>query len=274
MSLRSKSELTLRLGHRQVELALWQGRWWSRRCTLRLRAAGSGRAALDMALARAQAHLSAQGADLPARADLVIDDDCVYYALVEAGWRWPQARAQAEAHFAEVFGPEAPELEMTLAPGGRHWIAAALEAAVIDPWLAALDERGIETGRIGVALLEDLAARPAIGAGLIVLLREQGALVLGLQRGALVRLEWLRLDWHDSAVLQTRLAAQQTPDLDDGLVLLPDNPAQHALLEPLARSLGWQLRPARLALQPADGAALIELNLEATATAAGQGVAA
>ena len=129
-----KSELRLRIGHEHCDLGLWQGAPWRRGCDLRLRGVGSGRAGIDAALNQ----LAAQDIELPTRAQLTLDDDCVYYALLEAGLRWTDAQSRAARHFHEALGRSDLQIELVLAPGGKYWLAAAVPEADLDVWLDAL----------------------------------------------------------------------------------------------------------------------------------------
>lgn len=253
MSLPWKSELHLRLGHERCELSLQQGWPWRRERLWAGTGQGVGRAAVDDALGQ----LAATGADLPARAHLVIEDDCVYYALLPAGLRWAEAHERAERHFADALGTSALQVELALAPGGQDWIAAAIASSDFDAWLDALEERQIEAGRIRLALLEDLGRVrrhiPA-DADVIALVRDQGSTVLQMERGRLSGLSWERIDWHEPALLLQRLAACRSEGSIGSGCLLPASAAQQAALDQPGRQAGWLVLPA-LAQILAGGAA-------------------
>lgn len=238
-----KSELRLRVGHEHCDLGLWQGAPWKRECVLQLRAPGTGRAGIDAALGQC----AASGADLPEQARLVIDDDCVFFALLEAGLRWSDARERAERHFNEALGLPDLQIELALAPGGRHWIAAAMAGADLDGWLDALDERQIMVTSVRLALLEDLQqVRRQLDpdTAVLAMVREHGAMVLGLDRGGLDRMSWERVDWHDAAELLARLGAQRQDGAATTACLIPATRAQHLALEMPGRQAGWQVLPA------------------------------
>lgn len=241
MSPLSKSELRLRIGHEHCELGLWQGLPWRLGCVQQVQGQGSGRAGIDAALAQ----LAGDGVLLPSRARLVIEDDLVYYTLLPAGLNWGDVHARAERYFDEALGLPDLQVEVALAPGGQFWIAAALPGAELDPWLDALEERQIEVASLRLALLEDLRRLRRLvapEATTLALVREHGALVLGLEGGVLERLSWERLDWHDVGVLLGRLNALRGPAM--GGCLVPTSRAQHLALDLPGRESGWQVLPA------------------------------
>jgi hypothetical protein len=243
VSLLSKSELRLRIGHEHCDLGLWQGLPWRRSCVQQVRGQGSGRAGIDAALAQ----LATAGTALPQHARLVIEDELVFYTLLPAGLGWGDVMARAERYFDDALGLPELQIELALAPGGRHWIAAALPGAELDPWLDALEERQIEVVSLRLALLEDLQQvrrQIAPDTSALALVREHGALVLGLDGGAIDRLSWERIDWHDTPALLTRLGALRGSAAQQAGCLVPTTRAQHAALDLPGRQSGWQVLPA------------------------------
>lgn len=244
-----KSELHLRIGHEHCDVGVWEGPPWRRECVQQLRGAGTGRVGMDAVLGL----LAASGAEMPKRAQLMIEDELVFYTLLPAELNWSGVQERAARYFSEALGMPDLQIEVALAPGGRHWIAAALPGAELDQWLDALEERQIEVRSVRLALLQDLqqvARQLAAHTDVLALVRDHGAMVLRLSDGGLDRMRWERVDWHDAVELLSRLGAERPDDRLHTACLLPATPTQHAALDLPGRQAGWQVLPALSSVVP------------------------
>lgn len=244
MSPRLRSELRLRLGPRGCVAGLW-ARGWSGRPVAALSMGGeSAPAALQAAL---QA-LRDAGHALPRAALLVLEDECLYHALLPLQGRWRDAPALARAHFAQALGEAGLHVALRLAPGGRGWLAAAVEADWLQALQDVLAQEGVALRSLRPALGEDLWRRRAElprGDGVLALLRQQGLQLLALRAGALEQLSWERCAVDEPGTVQARVRAFSARlGLEDaGACVLPVDAWQHARLQPLAQAQGWRLLP-------------------------------
>jgi len=285
------SFLQVRLGARHIEIEerlderTLADRWlalWGRRaaggaaCLRRCSQAVAGPAVLPTLLAR----LASGGEGLPRRARLCLGDDLIYTLLLDAEPgrldSLAAARAEAQRSVAQTTGLDALQVEATLLPGGRAWLACAVEIAVLDAALDALAAQGIEVDEVAVALLDDLRAladRLPEDLGSVALLRPAGVTVLGFEAGRLVAVEWEPLAAADDAgvgsdgeALFARLLPYRRPATEWplGAVGVPqfagaqerrggrsawlavERPGQRRALEAAARRAGWGLLPERL----------------------------
>lgn len=269
MSLRWKSELEVRLGAQHCEVTLVDRSIWSgaRQPPTWVRADGAGPVAIHAAIAQ----LEVPAARLPRRARVVLGDDLMYFCAVDAGSGLaetePQARAQAEALLAQALDTTTLQIEVSLLPGGRTWLAAAVDIGVLDQALDALLYHRIDASRVSPAVLDDFAAvQQLLPAEVctLALLREQGASLLGFEHGRLSAVEWAHVDWRERESLFERLGAyagppgtwpssnaaeqSQPPGAHAGRTrfLLPDSPRQEAALGGAARDHGWVMLSARM----------------------------
>ena len=246
MSLRQKSELRLHLGSAHCKAALWRKRWRAR-CLARVQLFGRTVANLDQAIGA----LVAAGHRLPTAATLVVEDELVYLAAVPASVDWSQARASAAEYFAATTGLEDLLVQASLAPGGRCWLAVAMDAALVKSWREALESRDIELRHLRVGLFEDLdqlyAAESLHDDGALVLLRREGATFLTLRAGAIIDIGWERCEVDEGADLLARVRAHRqrhervTPAAQWQVSVLPSDADQQAAVTALAMAQGWRL---------------------------------
>lgn len=245
MSLRQKSELRLHLGSAHCKAALWRTRWRAR-CLARVQLFGRSVASLDQAIDA----LVAAGHRLPTTATLVVEDELVYLAAVPANVDWRQARASAADYFAATTGLGDLLVQASLAPGGRCWLAVAMDATLVKGWREALENRGIELRHLRVGLFEDLdllCAAESLHDGALVLLRREGASFLTLRAGAITDIGWERCQVDEGADLLARVRAHRqrhervTPAAQWQVSILPMNADQQAVVAALAMAQGWRL---------------------------------
>jgi hypothetical protein len=254
VSLLLKSELRLRLGPRGCDAGLWSA-------GLSARCVGRASSADDADIEQVLDALAAQGHDLPRSAKVCVEDEFLYYALLPAAGRWRAAQARAREHFAAASGDHHLLVETSLLPDGRSWVAVAIGTGLVDRVRSSLAARDVELRGLSAALLDDLAAlrgEHALELGVIVLLRSEGATMVGLQDGVLADIAWERCDLAEPESIATRVRgyrarfAQQVglPHAagDLPVLALPANAAQQALLGPVALAQGWRV------LSPASGA--------------------
>lgn len=257
-----KNELRLRVGPQACEASLWRA-GWPARCTGSATARGGAGVALEQALGS----LTAAGHELPRRASLCADDEFLYYATLPANGSFNDSVAQARAHFTAMLDADDWLVLTHLAPCGRIWLAVAIAAELVDGWRATLAERGVELRHVRAALFDDiwrLRAELPKGEGLVVLLRREGVMMVGLRQGAIVDIAWERCAVDDAAVLRARVqgyrelqafevaASSEDAELEQSsgqpLPLLLDLPvfvaaadaAQQAEVATLAAGQGWQ----------------------------------
>ncbi len=238
MSLLWKSELRLHLAPHHCDAAVWvrqrRGWRWSAELKTQVRGQGSGRGAVEAALEA----LSLQGLEIPKRVRVLLGDDCLYFELmpVRAG-SWADVPKLALEHFAKALGHEALYVRHTMAPGGRFWLLAGMESALLDAWLAVLFERGLRPVSIQPEWMVDLARvqRRLPGAGVWAFVREHGVMLVSLSSAGLDDVIWHRLDWRQTDTLWQRLRPWAGPQA----FLITHHPAQYPLLAPQAREQGW-----------------------------------
>ena len=251
MSLRLKSELRLRLGPQHCDAAIWRSGWRSRP-SARMSVPGANGESLDSALDT----LVAEGHALPSRAALCVEDEYLYTLLLPASGAWSDANAAAHAQFAQMLGHEELLVRLSLAPCGTRWVGVALETDRLAQWRETLAARGIALEHVHPALLEDLAhlnpqLRDALpnGEGMLVLVRSEGASLIGLTPRSITHLEWERCDVTDAQQLGARIeahclqyaaASEQLPTV----CIVPCNGSQRLLLEDLCNQRGWKLKQA------------------------------
>jgi hypothetical protein len=247
VSLLSRSELRVRVAPDRCEIGVWSKGLFDARCEVRASAMGEGRRAMESALVE----VITAGKALPKRARVELSDDSVFYALLEAHMPLEQARLDAEHFFTDTLGLTDLDVEVALAPGGRHWIAVAVQSSSLDTWLEALDERNIQVLSIRPALLEDLRSVAKIidrWTQVLAVVRDQGVMVLQLDEGRLVGMDWERLDWRDPALVFERLGGWRTPAGESACVL-PSTREQHRLLDQPGRAAGWEVLASLESLQ-------------------------
>jgi hypothetical protein len=240
VSLLSRSELRVRVAPDRCEIGLWTtGLGQAPRRDAQASVQGEGRKAMESALVE----IITAGKTLPRRARIELSDDSVFYALLNADVPHEDALEDAEQFFTETLGLTDLDVEVALAPGGRHWIAVAVQVSALDAWLEALDERNIEVLSVRPALLEDLrTVAPIVDrwTHVLAIVRDQGVMVLQLDEGRLVGLDWERIDWHDATVVFERLNGWRTPG-GDAAALLPTTREQHRALDTAGRDAGWDI---------------------------------
>lgn len=253
MSLQLRNELRLRLGPRRCEAAIWRAGVQTR-CAGRASAEGGGIESIDSVLAA----LAAQGHRLPATASVCVEDEFLYFATLPATGSWSEANAEAIDYFDAMIGAEDLLVETSLAPCGTTWVAVAIDGARVDGWRAALAGHDIELRHVRAALLEDLwTVRSEVpdGSGLVALLRQEGATVVGLRDGCIANISWERCDLAELPSLGQRLmgcrarfvqAEGVDPAAPVPMLLVPQDGAQHRLVSPMAVERGWQLAGALL----------------------------
>ena len=142
-------------------------------------------------------------------------------------------------------------VDTTLAPCGSRWIAAAIDAVQVGAWRDALEARGIDLRSVRPALLEDLwSLRPHITLrdGLLVLVRSEGASMIGLRGNAVSEIAWERCDVADGVTLGERIdtalldrcTADEAPS-PVSVCLVPQHAEPLPALRELAQRRGWQL---------------------------------
>lgn len=197
--------------------------------------------------------LVAAGHALPSRAALCVEDEYLYALLLPASGTWGEVDAAARAQFAQMLGHAELHVRMSLAPCGTRWIGVALEAARLEEWRETLAARGIELLHVHPALLEDLAAlnaelREALPnqEGLVVLVRSEGASLIGMTKQSITHLEWERCDVTDAQQLGARIEAHRLQHAAaseelPAVCVVPCTGGQRLLLEDLCTEHGWKL---------------------------------
>ncbi|MEQ1686743.1 MAG: hypothetical protein ABL916_24080 [Burkholderiaceae bacterium] len=249
MSLLWKNELRLRVGPRHSEASIWRAGVQTR-CAGRARVAGHHQAAVEEVLGV----LVAEGHVLPDAASMCVDDEYLYYTTLPAGGSWDDAQAAAVDYFAEKVGEQNLLVETSLAPCGRSWVAVAIDAALVVGWRETLAVLDVRLGQVRAALFEDLWTLRddmSLDDGVAVVIRSEGAMLVGLHAGCITDLAWERCNVADpeaiaarvqgySARLSEQLGIAGTPG-ELPVFVVPADAAQHALIRPLASSLGWRL---------------------------------
>lgn len=257
MPLQLQNELRLRVGPQTCEASLWRAGWPARRTGAAIARGGVG-VALEQALGR----LIADGHELPRRASLCAEDEYLYYATLPASDLFGDSVAQARAHFTTLLDADDWLVLTQLAPCGRIWLAVAIAAELVDGWRVTLAERGVELRHVRTALFDDvwrLRAELPADDGLVVLLRREGAMMLGLRQGAIVDIAWERCAVDDAALLRDRVQGHRQrlsfelaehAELEQSsappvplilpVFVAPADAAQQTELTPLADGQGWR----------------------------------
>lgn len=246
MSLLLKNELRLRLGPQHCDAAIWRAGFRPRE-TGHTSVAGQNGESLEIALGT----LVADGHELPKHAALWVEDEYLYTLMLPANDSWNAANQSARTQFAQLLGHDDLKVQTSLAPCGTHWIAVALEAALLDQWRETLTARGIEVDQVRSALLEDLVSlREELRhhVGLAVLVRREGASIITLTAETLTHIEWERCDVTEPEQLAARIEAHALQHAQDAasemppaVRVVPFNAGQRALLEDMCAERGWTL---------------------------------
>ena len=262
MSLLWKNELRLRVGPRHTEASIWRAGVHTR-CAGRARVAGPHQPAVEEVLGA----LVAAGHELPDTASVCVDDEYLYYTTLPAGGSWDDAQAAAVDYFAEKVGDQNLLVETSLAPCGRSWVAVAIDAALVEAWRETLSARDVRLGQVRAALFEDLwTLRDDMSPddGVAVMIRSEGAMLVGLHAGCITDLAWERCNVADPEAIAARVqgySARLSEHLGIGgmpgelpVFVVPADAAQQALSRPLAGSLGWRVGAALFESETAESA--------------------
>jgi hypothetical protein len=202
-------------------------------------------------VARALAQLVAERVRLPRRAALVVADESLYYALLPADAAWGPGEANARRYFEGALALRKLHVAVTLSPCGRHWLAVAMEPAVLEAVTHALAPHGVALGGVGAALFEDLdtLGRRMPASGAVVMARDQGVVLLQREAGGWTDLAWERCDAWQAETVAARVdallyrhgrrsgaAARPSP-----VLLVAQRASQAARLAGLAGARGWDL---------------------------------
>lgn len=180
---------------------------WPRRVKASASATGRGPAAIQAALSAL--HLT-ETALLPAYTRLTVADEYVYYHLITDPRPEDAARREAERHFMQMLDRDDLCVQLSRLPGRRGWLAAAISKHDLQSWRRTLASAGLTLSHVHPALVEDLrqlSRQVTENAAVLVLLREQGAMMVRLEEGVLSELAWERFDPHDRLALNARLQA-------------------------------------------------------------------
>jgi hypothetical protein len=251
-----KNELRLRIGPQRCEASIWRAGVQTR-CAGRTQVRSRDDVAIDQALSA----LVADGHALPGAASVCVEDEFLYYTTLPAGGAWNDAHAAARDYFAELVDDENIFVETSLAPCGHNWLAVAINAGLVDGWRDALAGRDIELRHVRAALFEDLwTLRPDLPMddGVAVMMRREGATIIGLQAGRINNIAWERCEVDDPAALVARVHGYcaRLPQRDSAAVahepavfIVPADVAQQASITPLAAQLGWRVITSALQAQ-------------------------
>lgn len=203
MSRLPRTELRLRLSARRAQATLWRTGWGGR-CL-----AQHDFEPREDAVAEALRSFDDQGLGVPRQARICLDDGLLYFALLPALGPWRTAEGAARAHFAAQLGDEELIVACTLTPDGRRWLAVAVPAAVLQPLRDTLSQRSVALRELSAGLLDDLHThrRELPRDGVVGLLREEGAMLVGLRAGSVCTLAWERCEPTATAELDRRIAA-------------------------------------------------------------------
>jgi hypothetical protein len=189
-----------------------------------------------------------QGTALPSQACLLVPDEQVYLSLLPADTGWGRATQRAVDHFAESLGRQDLVVRVAALPGGRWWLAAALEPVDLQAWQRALESEGVALSNVQLGLLADLRAlAPQIAdRSVLAMLRDEGVLLVRMNEGSPVELRWERCDPHAHACIEQRIQAfLKSGEVEEvePLAMLCRTPAQHDRWLRLAQAHGWALLP-------------------------------
>ena len=182
-----RNELRLRLGPQHRAAEVWSGGLFPRLAGETAQP-GASTAPIDELVAT----LAAAGLELPRR--LGVRGGRVRLLRHPAGaGSWKEANAAAGEYFAGLLGDADLLVDTTLAPCGTRWIAAAIDAALVQGWRQALEGHGVALHGVRPAMLEDLwALRPhvAIDDGVLAMVRSEGVSLIALAGGGVVDVAW------------------------------------------------------------------------------------
>lgn len=242
MSPRLRSELRLRLGARRCVAEVWRP-GFARHPAVQVACHAGEPGVDDDLLGAALARLQAERVRLPRTARLVVDDDSLYAALLPADAAWGSGLAHAQRYFEGALDSAALQVAVTLAPCGRRWLAVALERPWLDAVEQALKVHAVRLADVSSALLQDLdqLARHTPREGLVVLVREAGLVLLRRERGHWTDLRWERCDGGEPEAVAHPVSARAWREGGTPVLLVAEQPAAAARLEPLAQARGWSL---------------------------------
>lgn len=203
MSRLPRTELRLRLSARRAEATLWRTGWRAR-CL-----AQHAFEPREDAVAEALRAFDDRGLGPVRQARICLDDGLLYFALLPALGPWRTADGAARAHFAAQLGDEELVVACTLTPDGQRWLAVAAPAAVLQPLRDTLAQRSVALRELSAGLLDDLHAHRGElpRDGVVGLLRDEGAMLVGLRAGSIGSLAWERCDPTATPELERRVAA-------------------------------------------------------------------
>jgi hypothetical protein len=240
-----RSELRLHL-QRQGCRAWLRGGWGSRGGAAGLvRVPGRPADSLGAAVRTLRERLPGGAWRSPLRVTLTLSDELAYYALLPADGPWARREERASEHFAATLGLQELTVRVSLAPGARHWLAAAVESRALQVWRGALQAEGLPLVGVRPALVEDLRAVAGEVRGarsLLVLPRGDGAMLLRIEEGALHSLAWERLDLQQPSLLTQRVQAFSGGEVLPVLLAVTDD-ADTAPLRECARRMQWRWLP-------------------------------
>ncbi len=104
----------------------------------------------------------AETKQLPASARLVLGTDHVCTALIAGTLTRAKAQEQAQAKLSDALGTNAVSIALSLLPGGRYWLAAAIADAVVQPWIDTLVANKVRISSITAEISEQLAQLPSL----------------------------------------------------------------------------------------------------------------
>ena len=244
-----KSELRVQL--RRGSTAVQCLAPWSRQVLGEAGGQGVAATSLPQALAALRERLPEP---LPTQARLLVPDELAYLSLVESGGGWAAAHRAAVNHFAATLGRLDLVVQVAAMPGGRHWLAAAIEPADLQAWQRALADAGVRLAHVELQLLDDLRrlAHQLPDDAIVALLRDEGSTLVRVARGTPVELRWERCDLRVRLLVEQRVKAFQSASAASpppGVWLLCGSDAQHGQWTQAASEHGWSLlrRDARAA---------------------------
>jgi len=231
------------------EAQIWRA-GWPRGPAAEVRLQGADGTQLEQALEV----LLEQGQALPSKATICVTDEFLYFAVLPAEGSMQRALVQARACFSDSLGDDELLVTLQLSPDGGQWLAVAVDADLVDGWRQTLAMHGVTLAALRPGLFEDLwhwrLAWPLEDA-LIVLMRGQGLMCLGVLSGAVHSIIWERCDvsqpelWcaRVQACAERMSAARDDADTDSAVtvILIPEHEEQGAALQVLSPERGWQV---------------------------------